>query len=310
MSQLESITGEGPVLGFAEPKKGARGNPWEWGLIGVTAVWGWTFVTVHDAIALIPVSAFIAYRFTAAAIVMALALAPTLRQVTRRELLGGVAAGSVLFAAYGFQTVGLGATTPSNAGFLTGLSVVFTPLLAFVLLRMRPLRQQLFGAALAAIGLALLTMRGLEVHIGDALVLCCAVLFALHILILSRVSPGAHPGRLTLVQLATVGVLGLCWAGASHELVLPASAQVWSALAITAFVASSLAFFVQTKAQATTPPNRIALILTMEPVFGGIFGYWLSGDRLTRLNLLGAALILIATVVTELKWRPKFRGSG
>jgi len=273
--------------------------------VGVTAVWGWTFVTVHDAIALIPVSAFIAYRFTAAAMVMALALAPSLRHLTRKELASGVAAGSVLFAGYAFQTAGLGSTTPSNAGFITGLSVVFTPIFAFGMFRIKLLRQQLFGAGLATIGLALLTMRGLEIHRGDALVLGCAVAFALHVIILSRVSPGAHPGRLTLVQLATVGLLGSCWAGAAHEFVLPANARVWSALAITAIIASSIAFFVQTKAQATTPANRIALILTLEPVFGGFFGYWLSGDRLTPLNVLGAAMILAATVITEVKWRPK-----
>ncbi|WP_394822577.1 DMT family transporter [Pendulispora albinea] len=303
MSNLESAAGSTALPEVVARGNGTRGNPWEWALIGVTAIWGWTFVTVHDAVAQIAVSTFLAYRFTVATVVMALALLPVLRQLTKKELVGGIAAGTILFAAYAFQTAGLLSTTPSNAGFITGLSVVFTPIFAFVLLRIKPLAQQVAGAALAAVGLALLTMRGLEVHRGDALVLCCAIAFALHILILSRVSPGAHPGRLTLVQLATVGVLSTLWAGGAGELVLPPNGQVWLALSVTAVIASSFAFFIQTKAQATTPANRIALILTLEPVFGGLFGYWLSGDRLTPTNLVGAALILMATIVTELRWR-------
>ncbi len=286
-----------------------RTNVWEWALVGVTAVWGWTFVVVHDAIAMFPVSAFIAYRFVAAAVVMAMALLPALRATTRRELVGGAAAGGMLFTGYALQTLGLGATTPSNAGFITGLAVVFTPLLAFVLFRARPLRQQVLGAMMAAAGLGLLTMRGLEVHRGDVLVLGCAVAFALHILVLSRVSPGAHPGRLTVIQLATVGILGSIWAFGAHELVQPRGAQVWLALGVTAVVASSMAFFIQTKAQATTAPNRIALILTLEPVFGGLFGYWLAGDRLTPLNVVGAVLILLATVVTEMRRTPPLADS-
>ncbi|WP_394832991.1 DMT family transporter [Pendulispora rubella] len=278
-----------------------RINPWEMALICVTAVWGWTFVTVHDAIAVFPVSTFLSYRFTMAALLMGAALLPTLRRLTRQELLGGIGAGTALFAGYALQTAGLGSTTPSNASFITGLAVVFTPLLAFLLFRFRPHRKQIWGACLAAVGLGLLTMQGLAVHRGDALVLGCAIAFALHILVLSRVSPGAHPGRLTFVQLATVGLLGTIWAVGADEVVRPQGTQVWLALLVTAVVASSLAYFVQTKAQATTPPNRVALILTLEPVFGGVFGYWLAGDRLTRTNLVGAVLILAAIVVTEMR---------
>ncbi|HWL89062.1 MAG TPA: DMT family transporter [Polyangiaceae bacterium] len=233
-----------------------------------------------------------------------LALAPSLRRITKQELVGGVAAGSFLFTGYAFQTCGLGATTASNAAFITGMSVVLVPLFAFLLFRMRPLPQQLLGAIVAAVGLALLTMRGFEIHRGDALVFGCAVTFAFHIIVLGRVSPGAHPGRLIFVQLATVGALGAFWAAGAHEFVMPANGQVWSALAVTAIIASSIAFFVQTRAQATTPANRIALILSLEPVFGGIFGYFLSGDRLTPLNVLGAVLILFATIVTEIRLRP------
>ncbi|WP_146060251.1 DMT family transporter [Amycolatopsis sp. CA-128772] len=278
-----------------------RGKIWELALVLVTAVWGWTFVAIHDAVTTLHPSAFVAYRFTSAALIMAVALVPTLRRITAKEILGGMIAGCVLFAAYALQTAGLGSTTPSNAAFITGMSVVFTPLLLLAVFRVRPAGQQVCSIVLATAGLALVTLRGVQPHRGDILVLGCAMAFAVHIIVLSRTSPTSHAGRLTLVQLATVGLLGLGWAQTSGEIASPASTQTWIALIITALVASALAFLVQTKAQATAPPNRIVVILSLEPVFGGLFGYWLADDRFTTLNLLGAALIVTAMLVTDVR---------
>lgn len=282
------------------------GHTWGWALVAVTAIWGWTFVGIHDALAYIPVSTFVAYRFLGASLVVLVVLLRRVHRLTKRELLGGMGAGTVLFTGFAFQTAGLGTTTPSNAGFITGMAVVFTPLLGFLLLRELPLRRHIISALLAAIGLGLLTVRSLSVHSGDLLILCCALAFALHVVILSKVSPGADAGRLTLVQLVTAGLLGLCWAASADKLALPQQNQdVWIALGVAAVAASAIAYFVQTKAQATISPNRIAVILTMEPVFGGLFGYWLAGDRLTVINLVGAGLILISMLAAEIEWAAK-----
>lgn len=290
-----------PVL-RADPAVGGR--RWELALVLVTCVWGWTFVAIHDAVETLAPSAFVGYRFTGAALVLGLALLPVLGRITATEVVGGLLAGAVLFAGYALQTVGLSSTTPSNAGFITGMSVVFTPLLLFTFLRVRPAPRQVGSVLLATVGLGLVTLRGLEPHRGDVLVLGCALAFAVHITVLSVLSPRAHAGRLTLVQLATVGVLGLAWAGGTGEVTVPATTQVWVALGVTALVASAFAYWVQTRAQATVPPNRIAVIFALEPVFGGLFGYWLAGDRLTPLNLVGAAVILAAMLLTEVRRTP------
>jgi drug/metabolite transporter (DMT)-like permease len=292
----------GPVLAPAGQDR-PGGRVWVWLMVLITAVWGWTFVAIHDAVATLSPSAFVTYRFLAAALVMAIALLPVLRRTTLAELAGGTLAGAVLFVGYALQTLGLTSTTPSNAAFITGMSVVFTPVLLAVVFRVRPQRRAVISVVLAVVGLALLTMHGLAVHRGDLLVLGCAVALGGHVVVLSRVSPIGHPGRLTLIQLATVGLLGLAWSGATGDLVRPVGSQAWIALAVTALVASAFAFFVQTKAQAMAAPTRIAVILTLEPVFGGLFGYWLSGDRFTLLNLLGAVLILGAMLIMDLKRR-------
>lgn len=302
----------GPVQAAAPTTRDQPGGRiWVRLLVLITAVWGWTFVAIHDAVGTVPPSAFVAYRFLGAALVMAIVLLPVLRGITVRELAGGAFAGLVLFAGYALQTLGLETTTPSNAAFITGMSVVFTPLLLLAAFRVRPHRRQVISVVLATVGLALLTLHGVDVHRGDLLVLGCAVALGGHVVVLSRVSPMGHPGRLTLIQVTTVGLLGLCWSGLTGNLVRPATSQVWVALVVTAVIASAFAFFVQTKAQTTASPTRVAVILTLEPVFGGVFGYWLAGDRLTPLNLFGAGLIVVAMLVMDVangaSWRRRRR---
>jgi drug/metabolite transporter (DMT)-like permease len=283
-------------------RRGVGAYRWELAMVAVTAVWGSTFVLVRDAVAQIPPFTFIAYRFLAAALLLA-ALRPRLAAVGSPELAAGAAAGLALFAGYGFQTVGLQYTTASNAGFITGLSVVLTPLLAGLVLRQSPGRWPATGALLAAVGLGLLSLQTLEVRRGDALVLGCAVAFATHILLLGRYAPRLSTYRLAIVQMATAGLLGLAWAGVAGDLVVPGSAGVWVALAITSVAASAAAFLIQTRAQREVSPTRTAIIFTMEPVFAGLFGFLLASERLSARGWLGAGLILAGMLVAELGGR-------
>jgi drug/metabolite transporter (DMT)-like permease len=278
--------------------------PWVLALVGVTAVWGATFVMVRDAVASIPPSAFVAYRFLGAAALLALARPRALAVRRPGMLAAGMVTGVALFAGYGFQTVGLQYTTASNAGFITGMSVVLTPLLAAVVLRERPGLWPALGAAIAFTGLALLSLQRLEVRRGDALVLGCAVAFAAHILLLGRFAPRYSSYQLAIVQLGTVGVLSLAWSGAGGELVAPHGAQVWLALAVTAVLASAAGFLIQTRAQQVVSPTKTAVILTMEPVFAGLFGFLLAGEHLSARGWAGACCILAGMLVAELGRSP------
>ncbi len=229
----------------------ARLAAYRWGLalVGVTAVWGATFVMVRDAVAAIPPFTFIAYRFLAAAALLAAVRPRALARPQPGVLAAGLVTGVALFAGYGFQTVGLQYTTASNAGFITGLAVVLTPLLAAVLLRERPGLGPALGAALAFVGL---------------------------------------------------GVLALAWSAVTGDLAAPAGAQVWLALAVTAVLASAAGFLVQTRAQREVSPTKTAVILTMEPVFAGLFGFLLAGERLEARGWAGACCILAGMLVAEL----------
>jgi drug/metabolite transporter (DMT)-like permease len=278
----------------------------ELALVGIAAVWGLTFVMVQDAIALLPTMAFLAYRFLPAALLVWIVFRRQLRALPPEGWRAGAVMGAFLTGGYVFQTLGLEETTASNAGFITGMFVVLTPLLAAVVLRERVGRFAWGAALVSALGLYLLSGAGGELELrGDGLVLLAALCFAAHILATARAVGRFDVGALLVVQLAVCGVTCLAIAGAAGQLEAPEGWTVWSALLVTSLVASALGFFVQTFAQQHAPPERTALILASEPAFAGLFGWLLADDRLSAVGLLGAALIMAAIVAVEL-W-PRLR---
>lgn len=259
----------------------------------MTAVWGWTFVLVKDAITQYPTLPFLQIRFLLAAVVMA---AIVHRLPTRRELMVGVIVGVVLTAGYLLQTVGLQTASPGNAGLLTGLFVVFTPVI-----------DRIFGVALqrrtviavigALVGTVLLTGGVGGMGTGDLLVVGCAVMFALHIVLLSRWSPGLRAAPLAMVQMFTAALLFTV--GGSSQLRMP-TPQVWFAIVITGVFASALAYYIQTWAQAHLAASRTALILSMEPAWALAAAVVLAGQRLGIVQAAGAAVVLASIVGHEL----------
>ncbi|MFA5889651.1 MAG: DMT family transporter [Actinomycetota bacterium] len=272
---------------------------WEFALIGISAVWGSTFVLVKDAVERIPPFQYLALRFACAT--AALAIFGAFRGLRRTEATAGVAIGIALFGGYALQTVGLQYTSASNAGFITGLFVVITPLLGAVILRRLPSKASAAGVILATAGLVLLAMpSGMRLGGGDALEVLCAISFAVHILLLARLAPGRSALRIAGVQIATTAAASAIWSIGAERAPLPgADGTVWFAIAATGLLASALGFVVQTRAQQIIPPTRTAVILTAEPVFAGIFGFLIAGDRLGVRGYAGAALIVLGILVAE-----------
>ncbi len=273
----------------------------ELALLGIAAVWGLTFVMVQDAVERLPVMAFLAYRFIPAALLVSLIFRHRLLRLGAGGWRMGVAMGAFLTAGYVLQTLGLEHTTASNAGFITGLFVVLTPLLGAIALAQRAGRTAWVAAVVATLGLFLISGAGSDLRLsGDGLVLLCAVAFAGHILVTDRGVSGHDVGALVAVQLWVCGLFSLAVAALDGQLRAPRGEAVWSALVVTSLVASALGFFVQSYAQRHASPARTALILASEPAFAGLFGYLLAGDRLDALGWLGAVLILAAIVAVDL----------
>jgi drug/metabolite transporter (DMT)-like permease len=278
----------------------------ELALVGIAAVWGLTFVMVQDAIAILPTLAFLAYRFTLATAIVAPVFWRRLLTLPRDGWRAGGLMGIFLTAGYIFQTFGLEHTSPSDAGFITGLFVVLTPVIGAIFLGQQISGVAWAAAGVSALGLYLLSGAGGDFTLrGDGLVFLAAVSFACHILATGRAAVRYDTGALLVIQLAIAGGACFILAAVSGDLELPRGATVWSALIVTAVFASALGFFVQTYAQQHAPPARTALILASEPAFAGLFGYLLAGDRLSAVAWLGAGLIMAAIVAVELlpRWR-------
>ncbi|MDP9182083.1 MAG: DMT family transporter [Actinomycetota bacterium] len=267
-------------------------------LIGVTGIWGSTFVVVQDAIEQIPVTDFLTWRFGLAAVVM-LALRPrSVAALGPRGRRAGTLVGLALGVGYLLQTVGLQHTSAAVSGFITGMFVVLTPLGAALLLKSSVSRSAWFAVLLATVGLGLLSLHGLSIGYGELLTLGCAAAFALHIVGLGRWAASFDSFGLAVVQLLTTAAL--CGAFAvPGGLALPRTAQVWWALALTALGATAVGFVVQTWAQSVMAPTRAAVIMTMEPVFAGLTAVVLAHESLGPRTLLGAFLVLSAMLLVE-----------
>ena len=277
-------------------------------LITVTLFWGGTFPIVKEAIVDLPVMAFLWVRFLLAALLLLLFANRAILTLGRRGFGRGVLLGTLLFLGYLFQTWGLDLTTSTNTGFLTGLNVVWVPLLAGPLLRKPPAFGAKIGVGLALSGLFLLTWNPTwSFNPGDVLVLVCSLFIAMHILGLDALTAGFDGRALTFVQVATVAVWSLLGSLAYEPVTWPRSwpPDLVSALVITAVFATVYAFWVMTSFQRLTTPTRASLIYTLEPVFAAIFSILLLGEQLTVLAWFGGALIVLGMVIAELFPAPK-----
>jgi drug/metabolite transporter (DMT)-like permease len=273
-------------------------------LLGVTAMWGSTFFLIKDLLDRVPVLDFLAVRFAVAAVTVFLLFPRALGRLSRESRRQAVALGVLYGLAQVLQTAGLAHTAASVSGFITGMYVVLTPVLAAPLLRQR-IGPATWGAvALAVTGLGVLTLSGFSIGYGEALTLVAAGLYALHIVGLGAWSRPGDAIGMTVVQLVVIAVL--CTAVTAPDgIVLPATPADWASLLYMALFAAGLALAGQTWAQAHLPPTRSAIIMTMEPVFAAGFAVALGGEDATARMLLGGALVVAAMLLVEVGPRRK-----
>jgi drug/metabolite transporter (DMT)-like permease len=274
----------------------------ELSLIAITAIWGLTFSMVKESLETVTPFVFMSYRFILAFLVMVAVCGKRLALIDRGTAAAGTLLGVFLYAAYSFQTFGLQHTSAGNAGFITGLFVVFVPILSTFILRKRPSNRAIFSVVLATIGLGFLSLQpGTGVSLGDVLVLACAFTYSLHIIYMDRFVQLYDILLLTLIQMGVVAVLQSGSALIFEGFTFPSGDYVWLTIAVCGVFASALAFFVQAWAQRQISPVRTSVVLIMEPVFSVFFGIILLGETLSWRGWLGCALMLAAMLITELK---------
>ena len=275
-------------------------------LVAATVAWGATFVVVKDAIAHVGVESFLTWRFLIAGGLLVAARPRALARLSASGWARGTALGLALAAGYAMQTFGLRDVSAAVSGFLTGLQVVFVPLIAWVLLRQRPQRSAWVATALATAGLAAISLGSLAgaagagtggTTSGELLTLASSAVFALQIVGLGRWSTSDDAYGLATVQLLTVGVLSLL-ATLPRGPGLPAGAGTWGAILVTAVAATALAFVIQSWAQAQLSATHVTVLLTLEPVFAALTA-WAAGEALGWPALAGGGLVIAGMLVVQ-----------
>lgn len=273
-------------------------------LLSVALAWGAAFVVMKPAINEQPFYDFLATRFTIAALIMIAARPSVLRQLTPKLWLTGLPLGVILGLAYVTQTLALELTTAAITGFLTGLYVVLTPLMAWLFLRTKVTLKVAGGVALATAGLALISITDIGIQPGHVWGILCAALYAAHIIGLARFSSSFSAYPLTIVQLLAVAAVS--WFGALLDgYQAPPNEGVWQAVLFTAIFATAIAFFVQTWAQARMDASRVAIILTSEVVFTALIAVGIGQEQLALNTALGGALMVAAMLLVEWPKRKK-----
>ncbi|MGC4112403.1 MAG: DMT family transporter [Nocardioides sp.] len=268
-------------------------------LIAVTACWGSTFFLIHDLLARVPTLDFLAVRFAIAAVTLVLLAPRALGRLTRESRKQAAVLGGLYGVAQILQTTGLARTPASVSGFITGMYVVATPVFAAFLLRSRVSALTWLAVVLAMAGLGVLTLSGLSVGYGEALIFVAAMFYALHIVGLGAWSEPGQALGMAIVQLIVIAVICLVCT-APNGVVLPDRLGDWVSVLYMSVFAAAGAMIGQTWAQAHLPPTRAAIIMSTEPVFAALFAVLLGGESATVRMIFGGLLVLAAMVLAEL----------
>ncbi len=268
-------------------------------LLAVTACWGSTFFLIHDLLERVPTLDFLAVRFAIASVTLVLLAPKALGRLTRDSRRQAVVLGCLYGVAQILQTAGLAKTPASISGFITGMYVVATPIFAALILRSRIGVLTWLAVVLAMAGLGVLTLSGLSIGYGEALIFVAAMFYALHIVGLGAWSDSRQALGMAIVQIIVITVICLVCT-APNGIVLPDRAGDWVSVVYMAVFAGAGAMIGQTWAQAHLPPTRAAIIMSMEPVFAALFAVLFGGESATVRMIFGGLLVLAAMLLAEL----------
>lgn len=279
-----------------------RLQPQELALIGITAVWGSTFLLVHWAMQHSGPWFFVGLRFLVAGLISVVIFRRALRGIRWRDIGAGVAIGAMIFLGYGLQTVGLQTIDSSTSAFITAMYVPLVPLAQWAVFRKRPPAMAFVGAGLAFVGLMLIAgpdALSLTLGAGEIATMLSTLPIAAEIILISVFAGRIDLGRITVVQLLTAGILGVLTMPVVGE-GFPEFSWIWVGCAVGLGAASCLIQLTMNWAQKSVSPTRATIIYAGEPVWAGVIGR-IAGERLPATALIGGVLVVLGILASELK---------
>ncbi len=270
-------------------------------MVSVTLAWGSSYLLMKVGLNGIGPFNLIALRFGIAFVFMTLAFLPKFRKLTRATLLKGLLAGVILFLLFTGMVCGVNYTTASTAGFLTSTTVVLVPILESFLKRKLPEKSMVASICIAICGLFLLTATdGLALDKGALLCLMGALFYAIYIIVLDKIAKKEDAFLISIIQLGVASALGAVAMCLFETPSLPTRPVEWGAVIGLGLVCSAYGFVVQPIGQKYAAPEKIGLIFALEPVFSAILSFLFLHEVLNVRGYLGAALILLSVVFSEL----------
>ena len=271
-------------------------------LLLITFFWGSSYYLTDVCLRELPPMWLNAFRFLLSFALLGCVFHKRLRRVNRATLRGALLVGAALVGTYVFYGYGVSRTSLSNAGFISALAVVFTPLFDFLVRGRKPQRKLFAALALCTLGLGLLTLgRDFRPQPGDILCLGVSLCYTADLMLTEETvkNETVDPVAMGVLELGVVGVVMLCLSLALETPVLPRSGAVWGAALFLGLLCTGVAFVVQTVQQQYTAASHVGLIFTLEPVFSAVIAYFFAGERLRPQGYLGAALMLASLVLME-----------
>lgn len=271
-------------------------------LFAVALMWGLSFITMKDALFHIGAFNLLGLRFIIAAVISALIFYKQFLKVDLMTIKRGIIIGLFLFLGYALQTYGLHFTSASKSAFITGFNVVLVPLFAQIIIKQKPGISEIAAGVIAFIGIGFLSLTGniSSINKGDILTLLGAFAFALQIIMIGKYSKDSNNINSAIVQIAFVGLLSALISFLNGNFIIPKEVSIWKSILFLSLFCTAFSFIAQNIAQKHTTPSRTSLIFTFEPVSAAVFAYFLLGEVLPPLGLLGATMIVFGMLLSEL----------
>lgn len=276
-------------------------------LLLVTIFWGAGFPATKIALQTMTPYYHIGIRFAIASLLLAVLFYKKLKDLNKSLIKPALILSSLLFATYAFQTVGIQYTTASKSSFFCGLAVLIVPLFSVFYLKTKLELKTVVSVLTATLGLFLLSYTGgnFDFNIGDFLTILCSICYAWQLIFTGTYVQGHDATLLAIVQLMFVSVFGMIFAIILEPFPTEMSMPSFWSLMFSAVLCTAFAFWMQTTAQKFTPASHIALIFTMEPVFGAITSFLVLGEVLGTKGIIGGMFIVAAMLISELQWTKK-----
>jgi len=279
----------------------------------VALFWGASYYLSAVGLESLDVFNLNALRFIIAFLLAAALSYRSIRSVTRETLTYSALLAVILTAVYIFATYGIKYTSVSNAGFLSSLAIIFTPILVFIIDRRVPEKKLVVVIAVSVIGIALLTLNDrLVPAVGDILCIICAVFYALHLVVTEKIVKKASVNafHIGVFQLGFTGLFNLVFSFIIERPGLPDSMKSLAAVLFLSVFCTGIAFIVQSVAQQYTTASHVGVILTLEPVFAAVVAYIFAGEVLLPRAYFGAALLIISLLIMEINFTRSARAEA